>query len=214
MAIPIQRRGMMLVMSSASGAGKTTLSRQLLAADPEVVMSVSATTRPKRPSEVEGKDYFFVTPERFQEMVEAGEFLEHARVFDHHYGTPRTPVETALNEGRDVLFDIDWQGAQQLRHKARADVVSIFILPPSTEELEKRLKKRAQDPDDAVKRRMARAVEEINHWSEYDYVIINDKVEEALSEVRAIVTAERLRRERRQGLLDFVASLQPDGGSS
>jgi len=212
MAISVKRRGMMLVMSSASGAGKTTLSRQLLAADPEVVMSVSATTRPKRPSEEEGKDYFFVTTERFQEMVENGEFLEHARVFGHHYGTPRAPVEKALAEGRDVLFDIDWQGAQQLRQKARADMVGIFILPPSTEELEDRLKKRGQDSDEIVKRRMERAVEEISHWIEYDYVIINDDVAEALAEIRAIVTAERLRRERREGLLEFVASLKPNGG--
>jgi len=206
--VTIKRRGIMLVMSSASGAGKTTLSRRLLAEDDQVTLSVSTTTRRPRPGEVDGKDYNFVTRERFQEMVKAEEFLEHAHVFDHDYGTPAAPVNAALNAGRDVLFDIDWQGAQQLRFKARDDVVSIFILPPSTAALEERLKRRAQDPEDVVRRRMARASEEMSHWTEYDYAIINENVDSALHEIRSIVIAERLKRERRVGLLDFVQKLR------
>ena len=208
MGVTIKRRGIMLVMSSASGAGKTTLSRRLLAEDDQVTLSVSTTTRRPRPGEVDGKDYNFVTRERFQEMVKAEEFLEHAHVFDHDYGTPAAPVNAALKAGRDVLFDIDWQGAQQLRFKARDDVVSIFILPPSTAALEERLKRRAQDPEDVVRRRMARASEEMSHWTEYDYAIINENVDSALHEIRSIVIAERLKRERRVGLLDFVQKLR------
>ena len=209
MPLSIKRRGIMLVMSSASGAGKTTLSRRLLEEDANITMSVSTTTRPPRPGEEDGKDYHFVTRERFAEMVASDAFLEHAHVFDHDYGTPAAPVEAALKAGRDVLFDIDWQGAQQLRAKVRADVVSIFILPPSVEELENRLRKRAQDPDEVVHRRMAKAAEEMSHWLEYDYVIINEDIETALAEIKAIVTAERLNLERREeGLLPFVQKLR------
>jgi guanylate kinase len=172
----------MLVMSSASGAGKTTLSRRLLAEDPQVTMSVSTTTRPPRPGEVDGKDYSFVTSDRFRRMVEGQEFLEHAHVFDHDYGTPAAPVNAALMAGRDVLFDIDWQGAQQLKQNAPKDMVSIFILPPSVDELERRLRARAQDSEDVIKRRMAGAANEISHWAEYDYVVINEDLETALAE--------------------------------
>jgi len=199
----------MLVMSSASGAGKTTLSRRLLAEDPQVTMSVSTTTRPPRPGEVDGRDYSFVTPERFRQMVDGEEFLEHAHVFDHDYGTPAAPVNAALKAGRDVLFDIDWQGAQQLKQNAPKDMVSIFILPPSVDELERRLRARAQDSEDVIKRRMAGAANEISHWAEYDYVVINEDMETALAEIRAIVTAERLKRERRLGLFEFVENVRP-----
>jgi guanylate kinase len=198
----------MLVMSSASGAGKTTLSRRLLAEDGQVTMSVSTTTRPPRPGEVDGTDYNFVARDRFAEMVKAEAVLEHAHVFDHDYGTPAAPVYDALKSGKDVLFDIDWQGAQQLRVKAKRDVVSIFILPPSVEELESRLRKRAQDPQDVVNRRMAKASEEMSHYSEYDYVVINDDIDGALQEIKAIVTAERLRLDRRNGLVEFVGKLR------
>jgi len=209
MGATIRRRGIMLVMSSASGAGKTTLSRRLLAEDPQVTMSVSTTTRPPRPGEVDGRDYSFVTPERFRQMVDGEEFLEHAHVFDHDYGTPAAPVNAALKAGRDVLFDIDWQGAQQLKQNAPKDMVSIFILPPSVDELERRLRARAQDSEDVIKRRMAGAANEISHWAEYDYVVINEDMETALAEIRAIVTAERLKRERRLGLFEFVENVRP-----
>jgi guanylate kinase len=208
MGATIRRRGIMLVMSSASGAGKTTLSRRLLAEDGQVTMSVSTTTRPPRPGEVDGADYNFVAKDRFAELVKAEAFLEHAHVFDHDYGTPAAPVYDALKSGKDVLFDIDWQGAQQLRVKAKRDVVSIFILPPSVEELESRLRKRAQDPQDVVNRRMAKASEEMSHYSEYDYVVINDDIDGALQEIKAIVTAERLRLDRRNGLVEFVGKLR------
>jgi len=204
----MDRRGLMLVVSSPSGAGKTTLSRGLLASDPEIVMSVSMTTRPPRPGEVEGKDYVFVDEVTFNLMVNRQEFLEHAKVFDHYYGTPRKPVFAALAGGRDVLFDIDWQGTQQLAQSARDDLVSVFILPPSTAELERRLKRRAQDSAQVVARRMAKAADEMSHWAEYDYVIVNHDVEASLAQLRAILTAERLRRTRQVGLVEFVKSLR------
>jgi guanylate kinase len=203
----IARRGLMLVLSSPSGAGKSTLSRRLLDSDPRIAMSVSVTTRAKRPNEVEGKDYYFVTPERFEGMVKEDAFLEHATVFKHRYGTPKDAVNDVLAEGRDVLFDIDWQGAQQLSQKARDDLVRIFILPPSRAELERRLSARAQDSAEVVAARMAEADNEISRWSEYDYVIINDDVEKAERELKAIVAAERLNRQRQTGLVDFVRTL-------
>jgi guanylate kinase len=203
----IARRGLMLVLSSPSGAGKSTLSRRLLDSDPRIAMSVSVTTRAKRPNEVEGKDYYFVTPERFEAMVKEDAFLEHATVFKHRYGTPKDAVNNVLAEGRDVLFDIDWQGAQQLSQKVRDDLVRVFILPPSRAELERRLSARAQDSAEVVAARMAEADNEISRWSEYDYVIINDDVEKAERELKAIVAAERLNRQRQTGLVDFVRTL-------
>ena len=204
----IERRGLMLVLSSPSGAGKTTISRALLARDGGLMLSVSATTRPKRPGETEGVDYVFMDQARFDEMVRDGAFLEHATVFGHRYGTPRGPVEAALDEGRDVLFDIDWQGAQQVAEKAREDLVSVFILPPSTAELERRLHTRAQDSDDVVRARMAEAADEMSHWAEYDYIVVNEDVEASVAAVGSILEAERLRRERRIGLHDFVEVLR------
>jgi guanylate kinase len=204
----VERRGLMFVLSSPSGAGKTSLSRLLIERAPGLRMSVSATTRPKRPGEVDGRDYLFVDKARFEEMVERGELLEWAVVFDHRYGTPRAPVEAALSSGQDVLFDIDWQGTQQLREKARADVVSVFILPPSAVDLEKRLHSRAQDSDAVIKGRMGRASHEMSHWAEYDYIVINHDIDEAFAEVQSILKAERLKRERRSGLTAFVRELQ------
>lgn len=203
----ITRRGLLLVMSSPSGAGKTTLSRALLASDHHIRMSVSVTTRPPRPGELDGKDYFFISKERFVEMRDGGELLEWAEVFGNLYGTPRLPVEDALSKGRDVLFDIDWQGTQQLEQAMGDDLVRIFILPPSTDDLRDRLIKRAQDSSSVVAKRMAEASREISHWAEYDYVIINDDVEVASAEITAILTAERLRRKRRIGLTEFVRKL-------
>jgi len=204
----VERRGLMFVLSSPSGAGKTTLSRMLIERMPGLKMSVSATTRPKRPGEVDGRDYFFVDTTRFERMAKQGELLEWATVFDNRYGTPRVPVETALSAGQDVLFDIDWQGTQQLREKARADVVSVFILPPSAADLEKRLHTRAQDSEEVIRGRMSRATHEMSHWAEYDYIVINHDVDEAFAEVRSILMAERLKRERRTGLTNFVRTLQ------
>jgi guanylate kinase len=206
--VDIERRGLMLVLSSPSGAGKTTISRRLLQLDPGLTMSVSTTTRPPRPGETDGVDYFFSDPVEFNLMVNRQEFLEHAKVFDHYYGTPMAPVEEALNQGRDVLFDIDWQGTQQLAQRMRQDLVSVFILPPSTRDLEVRLRGRAQDSDEVVARRMAKAADEISHWAEYDYIVINDDVDRCLDEVRSILVAERLRRSRRTGLLNFVKALR------
>ena len=204
----IKRRGLMLVLSSPSGAGKTTISRRLLYTEANLSLSISATTRPPRPGEEEGKDYFFVSDERFAGMVEQDELLEHAVVFGNRYGTPKVPVVEALETGRDVLFDIDWQGTQQLRESARDDLVSVFILPPSTEELERRLHTRAQDSDEVVRGRMAKAADEMSHWPEYDYIIINDNLENSVRQVEAILTAERLKRERRIGLRAFVEQLR------
>ncbi len=204
----IKRRGLMLVLSSPSGAGKTTISRRLLETDDNLSLSISATTRPPRPGEVDGKDYFFVGDDRFTEMVEQGGLLEYAVVFGNNYGTPRPPVEKALEVGGDVLFDIDWQGTQQVREAARDDLVSVFILPPSTVELERRLHSRAQDSEEVVRARMAKAADEMSHWAEYDYIIINDDLDKSVEQVEAILTAERLKRERRVGLRAFVEGLR------
>jgi guanylate kinase len=204
----VQRRGLMLVLSSPSGAGKTTLSRQLLENDAHIQLSVSCTTRAKRPGERDGVDYRFIDTPTFRSMIERGEFLEHARVFDHYYGTPRRPVEEALRSGRDMLFDIDWQGTQQLTEKGSADLVTVFILPPSTRDLEKRLITRAQDSPDIVARRMAKAADEMSHWAEYDYVIINRDIATSLIQLKSILTAERLKRERQHGLAGFVKALR------
>jgi len=201
----------MLVLSSPSGAGKTTLSRRLLDSDGHVAMSVSATTRAKRPNETEGRDYFFKSEADFQAMVAAGGFLEHAVVFGHRYGTPKAPVFAALRQGRDVLFDIDWQGTQQLRQQARDDVVSIFVLPPSRQELERRLRARAEDPPAVIAGRMAKADGEISHWAEYDYVVVNDDIAAAEAKVAAILAAERLKRIRQPGIPGFVETLMRGG---
>lgn len=203
----VPRRGLMLVLSSPSGAGKTTISRRLLETEGDLSMSVSVTTRPQRAGEVDGVDYHFIDRARFDAMVAANELLEHATVFENSYGTPLGPVERALSDGRDVLFDVDWQGAQEMRQRRRADIASVFILPPSTEELERRLRTRARDPDDVIARRMGKAADEISHYAEYDYVVINDDVDRCLAEVRAILHAERVRRERLPGLADFVGRL-------
>jgi len=204
----IARRGLMLVLSSPSGAGKTTMSRLLLRADRNVELSISVTTRPKRRGEINGRDYHFIDQARFDAMVARGELLEWAEVFGHRYGTPRQPVTKALQAGRDVLFDIDWQGTQQLREKARTDLVSVFILPPTAKELERRLKRRAQDSKSVIGSRMAKAAGEMSHWPEYDYVIVNRDKRQAFAELRAILAAERLKRERQIGLSDFVRRLQ------
>ncbi|MFO1061314.1 MAG: guanylate kinase [Dongiaceae bacterium] len=205
---PIRRRGLMLVLSSPSGAGKTTISRRMLERDPALAMSVSVTTRPRRPGEVPGVDYHFIDAAAFDGMVERRELLEWAEVFGNFYGTPRAPVEAALAGGRDVLFDIDWQGTQQLREAARADLVSIFVLPPSIAALERRLRSRAQDSDEEVARRMAKAADEMSHWPEYDYIVVNHEIEGSVAQVAAILGAERLRRERQVGLHDFVSRLR------
>jgi guanylate kinase len=204
----IARRGLMLVLSSPSGAGKTTLSRRLLAEDDGVTLSISVTTRKMRPGEQDGLDYHFIDQQRFDALIDEDELLEYAEVFENYYGTPRKPVMDALGKGRDVLFDIDWQGTQQLRERARTDLVSVFILPPSIPELEKRLHTRARDDYDTIVRRMAKASDEMSHWAEYDYVVINRDLEQAFAEVKAILSAERLKRERQPGLSDFVRGLQ------
>jgi guanylate kinase len=198
----------MLVLSSPSGAGKTTLSRRLLAEDAGVTLSVSVTTRKMRPGEVDGRDYHFIDHRRFDALVKNDELLEYAEVFDNSYGTPTKPVMDALAAGHDVLFDIDWQGTQQLREKARGDLVAVFVLPPSIPELERRLRTRAQDDYDTILHRMAKASDEMSHWAEYDYVIINRELEQAFADVKAILAAERLKRERQPGLSDFVRGLQ------
>lgn len=207
---PIRRRGLMLVLSSPSGAGKTTISRALLERDANLSLSVSATTRPKRPNELEGVHYFFKDQAEFHSMVENGEFLEHARVFGHCYGTPKAPVESALTEGKDVLFDIDWQGTQQVAEAMTKDLVRVFILPPSHDELERRLHTRAQDSDEVVQSRMAKAASEMSHWSEYDYVVINRELDHCIADVEAILRAERLKRERQTNLSDFIRELAPE----
>src|ERR1700749_547109 len=203
----IQRRGLMLVLSSPSGAGKTTLSRRLLASDDAITMSVSCTTRAPRSGEEEGKDYYFVSSSMFGQMAEGGAFLEHALVFDNHYGTPKEPVMLALAKGRDVLFDIDWQGTQQLRQQAGDDLVSVFVLPPSHDEMERRLRARAQDAEDVVAQRRARAGNETSHWAEYDYVVINDDLDSTLAKIQTILAAERMKRSRQTGIPAFVTGL-------
>jgi guanylate kinase len=205
-----RRRGLMLVLSSPSGAGKTTLSRRLLQTDPDIVMSVSATTRAPRPNEVDGQDYFFVSPEKFDSMVRDGEFLEHATVFGHRYGTPKAPVIAALEAGKDVLFDIDWQGTQQLKMQAREDLASVFVVPPSKAELERRLRIRAQDSEDVVRARMAKANDELSHWAEYDYLLMNDDIQHAQGKLEEILRVERSRRARQPGLAQFVRDMMRD----
>jgi guanylate kinase len=204
----VVRRGLMLVLSSPSGAGKTTLSRKLIDEDKGVTLSVSVTTRKMRPGERDGSDYHFIDRNQFDAMVEKGELLEWAEVFDNYYGTPGKPVMDSLATGRDVLFDIDWQGTQQLRDKACGDLVSVFVLPPSIPELERRLRERAQDDYEIINRRMAKAADEMSHWAEYDYVVINRDIHQAFNDVRAILSAERLKRERQPSLYDFVRGLQ------
>jgi guanylate kinase len=207
---PIARRGLMLVLSSPSGAGKTTLSRKLLAEDPQVALSISVTTRARRPGEVNGRHYHFIDRKRFEQMKRRGDLLEWAEVFGNYYGTPRRPVEKALRQGCDVLFDIDWQGTQQLGEKMGDDLVTVFVLPPSVPELERRLHTRAQDDDKVIRERMAKAAGEMSHWAEYDYIVINRDLRQAFQEVRAILAAERLKRERQTGLSQFVRRLQSD----
>ncbi len=206
----IERRGMMIVLSSPSGAGKTTLAKRLLASDDDITMSVSVTTRTPRTGEIDGKDYIFVTQDEFSALRDKDELLEWAEVFDNFYGTPRAPVEAMLAQGRDILFDIDWQGTQQLMAKMGEDVVRIFILPPSAQALGERLKTRAQDSAEVVAARMAKASAEISHWAEYDYVLVNDKLERCDQALTSIVHAERLTRPRRSGLSAFVRNLQAD----
>ena len=204
----ITRRGLMLVLSSPSGAGKTSIARSILTRDKEINMSVSATTRPRRPGEAEGKDYYFVDEEKFKTDINKGLFLEYARVFDHFYGTPLGLVQKLMSSGCDVLFDIDWQGTQQIKAKARDDLVSIFVLPPSTAELEKRLITRAQDSAEVVAGRMARAADEMSHYPEYDYIIVNHDLDQSIDAVHTILKAERLRRSRQANLTEFMKQLR------
>ena len=200
----------MLVLSSPSGAGKTTISRELLKRDSALSLSISATTRPKRPAETDGDDYIFVSEDQFNKMAETGEFLEHANIFGHLYGTPRAPVEKALAEGRDILFDIDWQGTQQIGgdQVLGNDLVSVFVLPPSTEELEARLRRRAQDPEEVVQQRMSKAADEMSHYFEYQYIIVNVDIDESVQAVQSIIDAERTKRMRLKGVADFVSKLR------
>lgn len=203
----MQRRGLLIILSSPSGAGKSTLSKRLMAWDPTLKFSVSATTRAPRPGEVDGRDYYFKSRAEFEAMVAGGQMLEHAEVFGNLYGSPRAPVEAAMNEGRDTLFDIDWQGGQQVKQAMGGDVVSIFILPPSIAELERRLRTRGQDTDEVIRGRMAKSEAEISHWAEYDYVLVNADIDQAEAELKTIVQAERMRRDRQPGLSDFVRGL-------
>ncbi|PZQ47661.1 MAG: guanylate kinase [Micavibrio aeruginosavorus] len=204
----LQRRGLMYVLSSPSGAGKTTITRALLKNNLNLEISISATTRQRRPGEVDGQDYYFMDIPSFNAMVENGEMLEHAKVFNNYYGTPRQPVEEALARGHDVIFDIDWQGTQQLREIAREDLVTVFILPPNAKELERRLRARAQDPEETIRHRMDKASDEMTHYSEYDYVLINNNVDLAILQAQAILDSERLKRTRLVGLSDFVRGLK------
>lgn len=204
----IKRRGILLVLSSPSGAGKTTITRALVARDRQLALSVSATTRPRRAGEIDGKDYHFVDPGRFAAMVGGDELLEHATVFGHSYGTPRAPVMTAIESGHDIITDIDWQGTQQLQAKIGADLVSVFVLPPSMAALEARLKSRAQDSPEVVRARMAKSSEEMSHWDAYDYVVVNDHLEDSIRRVQAILSAERVQRRRQIGLAEFVNHLR------
>jgi guanylate kinase len=209
--LKVARRGLMFILSSPSGAGKTTLADRLLTKDGEMTLSISATTRTRRPGEVHGEDYFFVSEKEFFRMRDNGEFLEWANVFGHYYGTPRSLVEDTLRQGKDALFDIDWQGAQQLDEVAGEDVVKVFILPPSREELERRLRQRAQDPEDVVQKRMAKADAEMSHWAEYDYVIVNYELDESEELLRSILFAERLKRRRQIGLAAIVKDMIGEG---
>lgn len=204
----VGRRGLMLVLSSPSGAGKTSISRRLLAEDKGIELSVSATTRQRRPGEVEGKDYHFVDRNSFHMMINNREFLEYAKVFDNYYGTPKAPVMNVLEQGRDVLFDIDWQGTQQVADASREDLVSVFILPPSTRDLEKRLLSRAQDSAEVVAARMAKAADEMSHYREYDYIVVNEDLDLSVAAVKSILQAERLKRDRQTGLTEFVKQLR------
>ena len=208
MTTPITKRGLMLVLSSPSGAGKTSICKKLLQQDKGLVLSVSATTRKRRPGEVEGKDYQFLSIQEFESRIKKSEFLEYARVFGNYYGTPVQLVERNLKSGVDVLFDIDWQGTQQLKARARQDLVSVFILPPSIKELEKRLFKRAQDTSEVVANRMSKSASEMSHYPEYDYVIINHDLDKSVQQVQSILCAERSRRERQIGLVEFVKYLR------
>lgn len=210
----MKRRGLLIILSSPSGAGKSTLAKRLMVWDPTLRFSVSATTRPPRPGEVDGTDYFFRSRAEFEAMVAAGEMLEHAEVFGNFYGSPKAPVEAAMAEGRDTLFDIDWQGGQQIRNSVLGkDVVSIFVLPPSIAELERRLRSRGQDSDAVIAGRMAKSEAEISHWAEYDYVLINDDLDRAEGELKTILAAERMRRERQPGLSEFVRGLNREFAS-
>ena len=204
------RRGMMIVLSSPSGAGKTSLSRELLKENKNLFLSISHTTRPPRSLEVNENDYFFVSDEKFIEMLNQGEFSEHAKVFDYYYGTPKQPVMNALKDGKDILFDIDWQGTQQLMNSVQDDLVKIFVLPPSAKELEKRLLKRNQDTEDTVKKRMSMASDEISHYAEYDYIIINENFDESLKRINSILIAEGLKRTRQNKIQDMIKSLRDD----
>ena len=204
----VARRGLMFVLSSPSGAGKSTLAKKLLESDENMSLSVSATTRAPRASEVDGREYKFIAKEQFEEMADRNEFLEHAMVFGNHYGTPRAPVEAMLIQGRDVLFDVDWQGARALRAAEPQDVVGIFILPPSMAELERRLRARAEDTEDVIQQRMARSLNEISHWEEYDYVLVNTLLEQTLAQIRQILAAERLKRHRQMWLQLHVERLK------
>ena len=204
------RRGMMIVLSSPSGAGKTSLSRKLLEKNKNLFLSISFTTRPPRPLEVNESDYFFVDDKKFIDMLNKDEFLEHAKVFDFYYGTPKKPVMNALKSGKDILFDIDWQGTQQLMNSVQDDLVKIFVLPPSAKELEKRLLKRNQDTDETVKNRMSKASDEISHYAEYDYIIINEDFDESLKKINSILIAEGLKRTRQNKIQDVIKSLRDD----
>ena len=204
----IRRRGILLVLSSPSGAGKTTITRALATADPQLAVSVSVTTRPPRAGEIDGTHYRFISRDEFEAMAAAGELLEYATVFGNRYGTPRAPILAALDAGTDIISDVDWQGTQQLKEKARADLVSVFVLPPSLEALEERLRRRAQDSDEVVRARMVKSSDEMSHWAEYDYVVVNQDLDESVRRVRAILDAERARRERQVGLAEFVNRLR------
>jgi guanylate kinase len=207
----MQRKGLLLILSSPSGAGKSTLARRLMAWDPTMRFSISATTRAPRPGEEDGREYYFRTPAQFEELVTTGQMLEHATVFGNRYGSPRAPVEEAMAQGRDTVFDIDWQGGQQIRASALArDVVSVFILPPSIAELDRRLRTRGQDTAEVIAGRMAKSESEISHWGEYDYVIVNDDIDISFNALTTILTAERLRRDRQPGLPDFIRGLQQE----
>ncbi|MFN7224140.1 MAG: guanylate kinase [Paracoccaceae bacterium] len=204
----MQRRGLLLILSSPSGAGKSTLAKRLMLWDPTIRFSVSATTRAPRPGEEDGREYYFKTRDEFEDLVAGGQMLEHAEVFGNFYGSPRAPVETAMREGRDTLFDIDWQGGQQIRNSALGrDVVSVFVLPPSIAELDRRLRARGQDSDDVIAGRMAKSRDEISHWAEYDYVLVNDDLDNTFNDLRTILTSERMRRDRQPDLSDFVRGL-------